>query len=280
MTTSRKHLSIAAYIGISAVGFILSGFCIYYYLHFIQGNVTEQVSQKVFYIILILFGISASAMIFGAMNSYGVLTGEQLATKFHLTGPVVDVILVVAGGFYLPKGPGKDTLSIRAVNEQHIPVTNGKVTLYFQHYTREQTFDDKGLALFSDINEDELSQKIKFDIISDGYSRLTLDTLLRTFASIQVVLQPAKAIHISGRITNADEMPISDVTVMVDGTRFFGNSITDGTYSFDIFEYSIGDEINLVTSNPRYKDKIRVHKIDRQEMKDIDFVLQPLRPSP
>jgi hypothetical protein len=232
-TTPAKQLSGTTYIIISAVGFLLSAFCIYYYLHFIQGNVTEQVSEKVFYIILIVFGISASAMIFGAMNSYGVLTGQQLATKFHLTGPVVGVILVVFGGFYLPKGATRQTFSVTAVNQQHVPVPGGKITLYFPHYTREQYFDDKGLAVFSDINDDDLASKIKFDVVTDGYSRLTFDTLIKSFEPIQLTLTQSRIIHISGRVITAGEDPIPDVMLMVDGTRFYSKSITDGTYSLN-----------------------------------------------
>jgi hypothetical protein len=277
-TTPPKQLSATAYILISAAGFFLSLLCVYYYLHYVEGNVTEQVSQKIFYIVLIIFGISASALIFGAMNSYGVLTGEHLATKFHLTGPVVGVILVVVGGFYLPKGAARQTLSITAVNEQHIPVARGKVTIYFPHYTREQSFDNNGQAVFSDINEDELTGKIKFDITSDGYSRLTFDTLIKTFASIQITLSQMRVIHISGKVITAAESPITDVVLMVDGTRFYSKSITDGSYSFEITGYSIGDQVNLVTSHKNYVDKTKTLKIDRQEMTGIDFVLQPLKP--
>jgi len=275
-TNTPKQPSIATYIIISAVGFLLSIFCVYYYLHFIQGNVTEAVSQKVFYLILILFGISTSALVFGVMNSVGVLKGENTGTKYYLTGPVVGVVLVVLGGFYLPGNPAKQILSVRVLNEQHTPVTNGKVILYFSHYTREQFIDDKGSAVFSDISGDDLTDKIKIDVTSDGYSRLTFDTLLKKPAPIQIILSQTRVIHISGKVTNADEMPISDVEITVDGTKFYGKSITNGTYSFELTGYLTGDEINLVTSHKNYKDKTMNLKIDRQQMKNIDFVLQSL----
>jgi hypothetical protein len=65
--------------------------------------------------------------------------------------------------------------------------------------------------------------------------------------------------------------------IMVDGSRFFGRSITDGSYSFDITDYSIGDVIELVSSNKACKDKTKSLKIDRQDMSNTDFVLQRLQ---
>lgn len=271
---TQKPLSIATYITISAIGFLISFFCIYYYFHFIQGNVTEQTSQKAFYLVLIVFGISTSALIFGAMNSYGTLKGKKFDTEFQFAGPVVGVILVVLGGFYLPKSFSQQTLSIRVVNEKNIPVTNGKVILYFLHHTREEFINDKGLAIFSDINEDDLTGKIKLDIKSDGFSRLTFDTLLKSFAPVQISLSQIGVIHISGKVTNADEMPIVDVDILADGTRFYGTTITDGTYSFDLFDYLIGDKVKLVTSRKDYKDKTVLLTIEKQDMTNVNFVLQ------
>jgi hypothetical protein len=100
--------------------------------------------------------------------------------------------------------------------------------------------------------------------------------LLKNPGAIQITLTEAKRIHIAGRVTDPDEAPIPDVVIMVDGTRFTGKSITDGSYSIDLTDYSIGDIVELVSSNKAYKDKTKSLKIDRQEMSNTDFVLQKL----
>ena len=275
-TSAPKQLSASTYIIIAIVGFIISLFCVYYYLHFIQGSVTKTVGQQMFYLILILFGIAASALVFGAMNSYGVLNGEKLDTKFEFAGPIVGVILVVLGGFFLPKGVTEQTIALRIVDEHNTPVTNGKVTLYFAHHTREQAIDNKGSVVFSDINEEDLKSKIKVDVISDGFSRFTLDTLINSFSPLQLKLLTNRRLHISGQVTDADDRPIKDVEVMVDGDRFSSKTVNNGTYSLRVSDYFIGDEIKLVTSHKDFKDKMRTIKIDRQDMSNVDFVLQPL----
>ena len=56
--TVAKQLPASTYIIISVTGFLISLFCVYYYLHNIQGSVSEAVSQKVFYLILVVFGIA------------------------------------------------------------------------------------------------------------------------------------------------------------------------------------------------------------------------------
>jgi hypothetical protein len=278
--TTKGQLPVSTYIIISVIGFIISLFCIYYYLHYIQGSVSEKISQKIFYLILIVFGIAASALIFGAMNSYGVLSGEKLDTKFRFAGPVVGVILIVLGGFYLPQSATAQTLAIRIVDEHNTPVTDGKVTLYFPHHTREQAIDNKGTAVFSDINEDDVTNKIKVDVTSDGYARQTFDTLLLGFTPFQIKLEQNRVVYIAGQITDADDRPIKDVAIYADGTRFYGKSVSNGTYSFSLTDYSPGDEVTLVTSHKYYKDKIRPVKITREQMNNIDFVLQPLTASP
>ncbi len=278
--SAQKNLPVSTYIIISVVGFVVSLFCIYYYLNHIQGSVSEGVSQKMFYLILILFGIATSALIFGAMNSFGELSGHKMDTKFKFAGPVVGVILIVAGGFYLPKTASKQTLAIRVVDERKTPVTEGKVTLYFLHHTREQAIDKNGTAVFADIDEDDLSGKLKVDVSSDGYARLVVDTSLNGFAPLQLTLVQNRKVRVSGQVTTADDMPIKDVEIMVDGTRFFGRSVSNGTYSFTLAGYTPGEEITLVTSHKDYKDKIRPLKLTRQEMLNVDFVLQPLPSSP
>lgn len=276
----KRALPVSTYLLISGVSFIISLLCIYYYLHYIQGSVSEKVSQKIFYLILIVFGIAASALIFGAMNSYGVLSGEKLDTKFQFAGPVVGVLLIVLGGFYLPQNASAQTLTIRVGGEKNTPVTNGKVTLYFAHHTREQAIDNKGTAVFSDINEEEITAKIKIDITSDGYARQTVDTLLRSFVPLQIKLTQSRVVRIAGQITDADDRPIKNVEILVDGTRFYATSVSNGTYSFALTDYSAGDEITLVTSHKDYKDKTRPVKITGEQMSNVDFVLQPLSASP
>ena len=153
-----KPSSARGYIIIAIVGFIVSLFTIYYYLNFIQGKVADQVDQRVFYLILILFGIAASAVVFGIMNSYATLKGEKFSTRFRLAGPVVGVVLTVFGGFYLPQYPGEKIITIRVFDKKKNPVTQGDVKIYLPNYIRTQSIDKMGQALFTGIPDNGTSE--------------------------------------------------------------------------------------------------------------------------
>ena len=75
------------------------------------------------------------------------------------------------------------------------------------------------------------------------------------------------------------DRPIKDVIVMVEGSRFSGTTVNNGTYSIRLSDYSVGEEILLVTSHKDYNDKAKKITIAAQQMNNIDFVLQPLSPN-
>jgi uncharacterized membrane protein HdeD (DUF308 family) len=252
-------------------------FCIYYYLHAIQTNTSTQVSSQVFYLILILFGVCVSILIFSLTRSYAQLKGTHLGARYRFSGPVVGVILVVLGGFYLPKPASAKILSVMVVGKEHVPVGHGKVTLHFSNFSREVVADDNGQAVFPGVTTDDLANPIRFDVERDGYQRIVFDTLLKGPQPIEVTLSPINTIQVSGTVTDANDLPISDVEVMVESSRFSGRTISNGSFSFDIIDYSIGNEINLVTSHRNYRDKTTRIRIHSQKMKEISIVLAPLK---
>jgi ribosome maturation factor RimP len=271
-----KSSPASGYIAIAVTGFIVSLFSIYYYLHFIQGNVADKVDQRIFYLILILFGISASAVIFGIMNSYAVLKGEKFDTRFKLAGPVVGVVLTVFGGFYLPHGSGEKIVTIRVFDHNKNPVAQGDVKIYLHEYIRTQSIDKMGQALFAGIPDNGIKDKIKIEVSSPGYSTRQFDTVLNKTGTLELTLPLTAVVFISGQVKQANETPISDVEINVDGTKYVAHSMSNGTYSLRVEEYTLGDEITITTSRQGFEDKTRAVKINSPEIKDIDFVLQPV----
>lgn len=278
-TSAKKTLKgspASTYVIIAIAGFVVSILTVYYYLRFIQGKVTEQVDQRIFYLILILFGISASALIFGVMNSYAVLKGEKLDTKFRFTGPIVGVILTVFGGFALPHGSGERTITIRVFDERKNPITQGEVKLYLPGYIRRQSIDNVGQAQFTDLPDKIINAKVKLEVSSQGYGAYSTDTLLENTAPLEVTLAQTRMIRITGRIKNAGEVPIRNVEINVDGTKFFAMSITDGTYSLQLEDYAVGDMVTITTSHKDYEDKTVSLRLSSPTIENIDFVLNPV----
>jgi hypothetical protein len=268
----------STYLYIAIVGFLVSLAVVYYYLQYVEGKVSGQTDQRIFYLILILFGISASALVFGVMNSYAVLKGEKLDAKYKFTGPIVGVILTVLGGFYLPKAPTEKIITIRAFDETNKPVKDGEVKLYLPGYIRSQSIDKMGQAQFTDIPESIISNKIRIDISSPGFLPVTIDTLLNySSVPVQVKLSPVRMIILSGRVKDAGEIPIRNVEVNAEGTRFSGSSITDGTYTLQLKDYAVGDVVTLTTSHKDFEDKTVTLRITAPEMSNVDFVLKEIK---
>ena len=272
-----KRTPASGYIKIAIIGFIVSILTVYYYLRFIQGNVAEQVDQRIFYLILILFGIAASAVVFGVMNSYATLKGESFNNKFKLAGPVAGIVLVVLGGLYLPhSGQAEKIITIRVFDHNKNPVAQGGVKLYLQDYIRTQSIDNMGQALFTGIPDNSLKKKMKIEVSSPGYATKQFDTVLNQAGTLELVLPLTAVVIISGHIKRADENPIRNVEINVDGTRYVATSINDGSYSLRLEEYTLGDEITLTTSHPDYEDKTISLRINSPEIKNIDFFLNPV----
>ncbi|MEO5649752.1 MAG: carboxypeptidase-like regulatory domain-containing protein [Ginsengibacter sp.] len=273
---TQKPVATATYLIISALSLIAASAIGYYYFHYMRQGGTEKMDDRIFYLVLVLFGMAASALIFGIMNSYASLKGIQSNVTYKFTGPVVGVILTVVGGFMLPKGSTDQFLSIRIFDQDKNPVTRGEVTLSFPHYQREASVNEKGMVIFPDIPYDQLRNRIIINVISDGYASITLDTLLANFDPISLTVSQARIIRISGTVKDAADRPIKDVDIVVDGTPYFSKTINDGSFNIPIPGYHFGDRITLVTSHPGYEDKIKQFDIESGEINKIEFVLNPL----
>jgi hypothetical protein len=274
--TTAKPVSVTTYLLISAISLIAAVIVGYYYFHSLKQAGNEKMDDRVFYLVLILFGIAASALIFGIMNSYASLKGIQSNVTYKFTGPIVGVILTVVGGFMLPKSTSDQILSIRVFNEDNNPVTRGNVTITFPHYQRTSSINSDGLVVFPDIPEEQLRNDIIINVVSDGYGKVTIDTLLAGFSPIKITLSQAKVIRLSGTVKDAADRPIRDVEVQVDGTPYSARTINDGSFEIPIPGYHFGDRITLVTSHSSYEDKSKVFEIESGEIDHIEFVLNPV----
>jgi hypothetical protein len=273
---TAKPVSVTTYLLISGVSLIAAVIVGYYYFHSLKQAGSEKMDDRVFYLVLILFGIAASALIFGIMNSYASLKGIQSSVTYKFTGPIVGVILTVLGGFMLPKGTSDQILSIRVFNEDNHPVTRGTVTITFPHYQRSSAINNDGLVVFPDIPEDQLRNDIIINVVSDGYDNVTLDTLLSGFSPVKITLNQAKVIRLAGTVKDAADRPIRDVEVQVDGTPYAARTTNDGSFEIPIPGYHFGDRVTLVTSHSSYEDKSKIFEIESGEIDHIEFVLNPV----
>ena len=275
-TILPHRMPVSGYSIIAGIGFVISFLLVYYYLQYIQGKVSDEVDQRIFYLILIFFGISVSALVFGVMNTYAVLTGKQQNVTLKMTGPGVGVILVVLGGLYLPQKSPEKNVTIRVFDWKKNPVTDGDVKIYLNEYIRTQSIDKMGQALFSGIPSGMMKNKMKIEVSSPGYATKNYDTLVTSSNPLELILPLTTVVYISGRIKTAAEVPIKGVEISVDGTRYFAVSITDGSYKLRLEEYTLGDEITLTTSHQDFEDKTTLLRINSPDIRNQDIFLNPV----
>lgn len=273
---NAKRLPVSGYSIIAIIGFVLSLMMVYYYLNFIQGKFSEEVDQRIFYLILILFGISTSALVFGVMNTYAVLTGTKQNIQLKMAGPGVGVILVVLGGLFLPPKSAEKNITIRVFDWKKNPVIQGNVKIYLKEYIRTQSIDNMGQALFTGIPIDKANNKMKIEVSSPGFATKSFDTLLANSSTLELILPFTTIVTISGKVKTAAEIPISGVEINVDGTRYYAISITDGSYNLRLEEYTLGDQITLTTSHKNFEDKTIPVTINSPDIKNEDIFLNPI----
>lgn len=275
-STPAHRIPVSGYGLIAVIGFVLSLSLVYYYLQFIVGKVADEVDQRIFYLILILFGISASALVFGVMNTYAVLTGKEHNFRLKMAGPGVGVILIVLGGLYLPQKSTEKNITVRVFDWKKNPVTQGNVKIYLKEYIRTQSIDNLGQALFSGIPVEMIKNKMKIEVSSPGYATKSFDTLLTSSKPLELTLPLTTVVFISGKVKTAAEMPIKGVEINIDGTRYYAISITDGSYNLRLEEYTLGDEITLTTSHKDFEDKTFSLTINSPDIRNRDIFLNPI----
>ena len=263
--------------GITAIiGLVVSISLAYYYLQYIRGKENDAADQGSFYFILVLFGIAVSGLVFGVMNSYAFFKVAKQDARLKLAGPAVGVILILLGGFYLPSKMTEKNITIRVFDWKKHPLTQGDVKIYLKEYIRTQSIDKLGQALFTGIPAGMGQSKMKIEVSSPGYTTRSFDTLINSSKPLELVLPLTTVVFISGKVKTAAEMPIRDVEVNVEGTRYYALSITDGTYNLRLEEYTLGDEITITTSHKDYEDKTIALKINSPEIKGQDIFLNPV----
>lgn len=270
---ARSRISSIAMI---AGGTVISLVCLYYFLAY-RDHISTSVNQWLHYLVLIVLGLSVSILLTGIIRLFSHAKKMDSIGSLKYMGPAAGVILILSAAFYIPRSAADKIVTIRVFDLKKRPVTNGEVKLYLPGYIRRQSIDNVGQAQFTGIPSGSLNSNIKMEITSNGFENYSVDTTISAGEPMLISVTPVRIIHISGTIKNAAEMPLREVEINVDGTRYYAMSITDGSYMIVLKDYSPGDEITLTTSHKDFEDKTKSFRIDAADMKNIDFVLNPVK---
>lgn len=208
-------------------------------------------------------------------NAKNKKKGERRFALSKKTLLILGVIIVgslVAAKLFMGSTSAGNVV-VKVFDRQNKPVMQGQVKLHIGDYTLSRSINSEGEAVFSDIPG---KSAIQVEVASPGYTKYMADTTVPSGGMIELVLSQLRLIRITGRVKTAAEMPVKNVEVSVDDTKYYDNSLTDGTYSIQLKDYTIGDRITITASgNKGYEDKIMPLTITGPDM-TVDFILNPV----
>lgn len=201
---------------------------------------------------------------------------KPAAKVFYILIAVVSIAVIALLFNYLLAGKSEKNITVRVFDWKKNAVTQGDVKVYLHEYVRTQSIDKSGQALFTGLPADMFNNRMKIEVSSPGYTSRTFDTLLKNTTTLELVLPLSTVVYIRGKVKTAAEVPIKGVEINVDGTRYYALSITDGSYSLRLEEYTLGDEITLTTSHKDFEDKTIVLRINSPDITNQDIFLNPV----
>jgi hypothetical protein len=256
----HQPLSPLAYALISLAGLCMSIGLLFFYVYQAKELVQQGVDKQVFYLLLIPWGLSSAAFLFGAMRSYATYTGQHLGKTFELGGPVVIFCLVVLGGFKLvPPNPETFDLTVRPYSEDAPVITNGQITIDLGTVRRMEAIGSNGEANFKGIPEKFRTAIVNVRAQVDDYvDKMEAVTLTGAELRLPLKRKPPPETSISGTVTAPRDkekfFKTHTVKLMVDGDK--GEGVTDefGRFKFKV-SGSDGDRVRLRA----YLDDVEVH---------------------
>ena len=192
---SAVGYAIAALIGLLfAIGLLL------FYVYQVPRMVQSGVQNQVFYILLLPWGLSCAAFLFGAMRSIAKFTHKRMGGALELGGPVVLFCLVVAGGFKLvPSAPEAFDLTVRAHSATKPVIKEGKITIDLDNTRRTEEIASNGEANFKGIPAKFRGTSVKVLAQGTGYKE-DWQTQKLSGSTLDLLLEPLPRNHLNGTI--------------------------------------------------------------------------------
>lgn len=244
----RQVLSAMAYAWVAGAGLVVGIGLLFFYIFEVPKLIENAVQKQVFYIVLIPWGLSAAAFLFGTMRSYARYSNTSFG-KIELAGPVVLFCFVVVGGFKLiPQEPFNVTVRASCQEGNCPEITVGKITLQYGVASRDEDIGPHAEANFKGIPGEFKGKDVKIIPHLAGYAAEPKVVKLQEL--LELPLSPTKR-HLLGSITPSSLNP-SNIRFFVEGAPVDVKWNRPG--SFDIFPvYGSGDIRLKICAEPNFE---------------------------
>ena len=252
-----KTLSPFAYAVISFISFMAGMGLLCLFIFKAKDLVAQGIDAKIFYVLLIPFGISTAAFCFGAMNSFAGYQGKMLGGNLQLVGPIVGIFMTVVGGFTLvPDTSSFDiTVFVHGLKGQHDIVlkNTGEVMIDIGGDRRTEKIGAKGEVSFRSIPANFRNQPVSIFVIADGFEPANSDKKydLKEKSVYFMVRKDDSRSKISGCVRDADNKPLKDVDINLPNCLLVRTG-DDGCFKMQIPPECQKEKITVTASKDGY----------------------------
>jgi hypothetical protein len=190
---------------------------------------------NLYYLLLVMMGLTASGFLFGALRSYATYSGQRLGGRLELGGPVVVFLLVIILGFRLLPASLNFPLTVfvhGVSGPQDLILKNaGYVLLDLGGDRRRESIGEKGQAFFPEIPPNFRGQPVNVSLDAPDYELVNgVQSAVLDGPSLYLEVR-RKPGHIAGRVQDADGKPLANVSIRVAG---LSTATTDSFGHFDV----------------------------------------------
>jgi hypothetical protein len=167
----------------------------------------------IWYVLLLLLGLSAAVTVFSLFKSYARYRGKGLGGTLELGGPVVVMLVVVVLGFHLVSAPPQRFdltvfLHGRAGHQAILLRNHGKVSLDLGADKRTEVVGDKGEARFTGIPGDFRDREVTLGLDDDTYELVNPALAIRLDQeAVYAAIQP-RQLRLVGYVLDAQGRPL------------------------------------------------------------------------
>ncbi len=240
MTVSQKR-----WITVSAIAFFISLSASFLLIVFGNRLSDFGITNKIYFLILIPLGFSSAAFLSGAMKSYASYTsdGKGLPGKLELTGPIVIFLLVVIGGFYIPKLMEESQtfdLKVRILSEDQetSQFDDGSMRLYLDDKTYTGNIRE-GEVVFSTIPNEFQNKNVRIELLVEGYQLVSPEGIRiskdKRALDLQVKKKEAyKSTVVRGSVTDEKGYPIPNAILNFSSGLATGSTNEIGDFNIQV----------------------------------------------
>jgi len=147
----RRLAAPLVYAALAGTGLIIGIGMLFVLVRFSSAIPADGTADRIYYFILITFGLAVAAFLFGAMRSFASFRGKVLSGTLELGGPAAIFVLIVIGGFNLAPRNTTFTVTVRITDAQGQPIRGGSVTLRARAATLTAPINSNGEADFREL---------------------------------------------------------------------------------------------------------------------------------